>query len=245
MAYIRTSIVDGVGMVVLNHPQRRNALNRDLVGELIAAITAIEADPAARAILITGAGTAFCAGADLNVLQGAGERELRDVYEGFLRVGRAGLPTLAAVNGPAVGAGMNLALACDLRLAGESARFDARFLRLGLHPGGGHTWMLRRAVGPSAASAILLFGEVLDGPGAVAAGLAWRCLPDAELLPAAIQLAARLATVPRELVVRTKATLAAMATVAEHAEAVEIELGHQLWSMAGSRFGAGGHDNAN
>src|SRR5207253_5114344 len=73
-----------------------------------------------------------------------GQPGLRSVYEGFLRVARSSLPTVAAVNGAAVGAGMNLALACDVRLAGRSARFDTRFLKLGLHPGGGHTWMLRR-----------------------------------------------------------------------------------------------------
>ena len=76
---------------------------------------------------------------------------------------RSPLPTVAAVNGPAVGAGMNLALACDVRIAGASARFDTRFLRIGLHPGGGHAWMLDRAVGPQAAAAMVLFGARLDG----------------------------------------------------------------------------------
>ena len=80
------------------------------------------------------------------------------IYEGFLRVLRSPLPTIAAVNGPAVGAGMNLALACDVRLAGASARFDTRFVKIGLHPGGGHVWMLERAVGPQAAAAMVLFG---------------------------------------------------------------------------------------
>src|SRR4029453_11341326 len=85
------------------------------------------------------------------------------IYEGFLRVGRSPLPTIAAVNGAAVGAGVNLALACDVILAGESARFDTRFIDLGLHPGGGHTWMLQRRIGSQAAAALVLFGRVLDG----------------------------------------------------------------------------------
>src|SRR5690606_30490026 len=110
-------------------------------------------------------------------------------YEGFLRVARCPLPTIAAVNGPAVGAGMNLALACDVRLAGQSARFDTRFLQLGVHPGGGHTWMMRNAVGPQAAAAMVLFGEVLDGAEAERCGLAWRCVADDELVDTAFTMA--------------------------------------------------------
>src|SRR4029077_10230195 len=85
------------------------------------------------------------------------------VYDAFLRVLRSSLPTIAAVDGPAVGAGFNLALACDLRVVGPRARFDSRFLRIGLHPGGGHLWMLERAVGPQAAAAIVLFAQAIDG----------------------------------------------------------------------------------
>ena len=87
------------------------------------------------------------------------------IYEGFLRIARSPLPTLAAVNGAAVGAGMNLALGCDVRMAAARARFDTRFLQIGLHPGGGHTWMQRRIVGPQAAMAAVVFGQVLDGAG--------------------------------------------------------------------------------
>src|SRR5690606_10735426 len=138
----------------------------------------LESDGTTRAVVLTGSGSAFCAGADLTQLGEAREEGLLRIYEGFLRVARSPLPTVAAVNGPAVGAGMNLALACDLRVAGTSARFDTRFVDLGIHPGGGHTWMLRRLVGPQTAAAMLLFGERLDGPAAEAAGLVWRCVPD-------------------------------------------------------------------
>src|SRR5205823_197881 len=109
---------------------------------------------------------------------------LRSVYEGFLRVARSPLPTVAAVNGAAVGAGMNLALCCDVRIAGRSARFDTRFLKLGLHPGGGHTWMLQRAIGPQGAAAMVLFGDVLNGEAAEKCGLVWRCVDDDALLDA-------------------------------------------------------------
>ncbi len=151
---------------------------------------------------------------------------------------RSPLPTLAAVNGPAVGAGMNLALACDVRLAGASARFDTRFLQLGIHPGGGHTWMLERAVGPSAAAAMVLFGQVVDGARAEQIGLAWRCVPDHDLLDEAMTMAGRAAAAPRELVRRTKETLADMAAIGDHDAAVERELTVQLWSMDTPEFKA-------
>ena len=141
------------------------------------------------------------------------------------------LPTIAAVNGAAVGAGANLALACDVILAGRSARFDTRFLRLGLHPGGGHTWMLRRRVGPQAAAALVLFGEVVDGAEAERIGLAWRCVADDDLLDAARELAATAASGPRDLVVRMKATLADVAAIDAHDDAVERELDDQVWSL--------------
>src|SRR5690606_13918880 len=184
-----------------------NALTLDLVGEIVAAFDALEADPDVGAVVITGAAPAFCAGADLSHL-GASRREgLMRIYEGFLRVGRSPLPTIAAVNGAAVGAGMNLALVCDVILAGTSARFDTRFLQLGIHPGGGHTWMLQQRVGPQTAAAMVLFGKVLDGPAARDAGLAWDCVPDDELVDAARALAAVAAAGPPELVRRIKQTM--------------------------------------
>ncbi|MEV0729931.1 enoyl-CoA hydratase [Polymorphospora sp. NPDC050346] len=244
MPEVQTSVTDGVATITLNRPDRRNALTHELVDEFVAAIDTVEADPATRAIVVTGAGSAFCAGADLGALHGADEATLRGIYASFLRVSRITLPTIAAVNGPAVGAGMNLALACDVRIAAGSARFDARFLRVGLHPGGGHGWLLRRAVGPSAAAAIVLFGEVLDGARAEAVGLAWRCVADAEVVAYSTALAARLAGTPRELLTRTKATLAGTAAVRDHAEAVELELDQQLWSLGQSRFAAGSTGSA-
>jgi len=231
MTELETAIADGVAVVTLAAPRRRNALTVPLGDELVAAFDAIEADPSVGAVVVTGEPPAFCAGADLSHL-GASRRDgLRRIYEGFLRVGRSPLPTVAAVNGAAVGAGVNLALACDLIVTGRSARIDTRFLQLGLHPGGGHTWMLRRRVGPQAAAAMVLFGEVLDGDAAERVGLAWRCVPDDELAGAARELAAVAAAAPRELVTRIKATLADMATVTTHDEAVDRELDPQVWSI--------------
>ncbi|CAN5176817.1 enoyl-CoA hydratase [soil metagenome] len=233
---VRSEITEGVGVVTLDAPERRNAFALGMCTETAEVLDALEADPAVGALVVTGAGSAFCAGADLSHL-GSSQREgLLAIYEGFLRFARCPLPTIAAVNGPAVGAGMNLALACDVRLAAASARFDTRFLQLGIHPGGGHTWMMRRIVGPQATAATVLFGEVLNGAEAERSGLAWRCVPDEELLPLAIELGARAATAPRELVTRAKATIADMAQVIDHEAAVLRELGDQVWSVTQPAF---------
>src|SRR5438067_6700260 len=168
-----------------------------MVDEIVSAFDALEADGSLGAVVVTGAPPAFCAGADLSHLGEAGRGSegggLRSVYEGFLRVQRSPLPTVAAVNGPAVGAGVNLALACDVRIAGRSGRFDTRFLQLGLHPGGGHTWMMNRLLGPQGAAATVIFGDVLDGQAAERHGLASRCVDDGELLSDALAFAAKAA----------------------------------------------------
>ncbi|MGI8755386.1 MAG: enoyl-CoA hydratase [Acidimicrobiales bacterium] len=233
---VRSEVIGGVGVVTLAAPHRRNAFDLAMCGEIVATLDALEADDTVGALVVTGEGTAFCAGADLSQLGDSQRDGLLDIYEGFLRFARSPLPTVAAVNGAAVGAGMNLALACDVRVAAESARFDTRFLQLGIHPGGGHTWMLRSAVGPQAAAAMVLLGEVLSGAEAERHGLAWRCVPDADLLPIALELAGRAAAAPRELVARTKATLADVALIADHDTAVQRELTDQLWSVTQPAF---------
>jgi enoyl-CoA hydratase len=240
MPLVRTAIVDGVATVTLDDPDRRNALTLPMTTELVDTFDELEADPAVGAVIVTGEPPAFCAGADLSHLssssEGGAESGLRAIYEGFLRIGRSPLPTIAAVNGAAVGAGMNLALVCDIRLAAPRARFDTRFLQLGLHPGGGHTWMFRRIAGPQAVAATVLFGEVLDGAEAERVGLVWRCVPEDELLDAARTMAERAEAAPNELVARTKATIAAMADVADHPAAVDRELEPQVWSMEQPAF---------
>ncbi|MBA3288884.1 MAG: enoyl-CoA hydratase [Acidimicrobiia bacterium] len=230
MALVQTSIVDGVATLTLDNPAGRNTLTAAMVGDIVDAMDVFEADDAVGALVVTGAPPAFCAGADLGNLAEADGTSLGRIYEGFLRIARSPLPTIAAVNGAAVGAGMNLALGCDVRLAARRARFDTRFLQIGLHPGGGHTWMLGRIVGPQATMAAVVFGEVLDGAEAERIGLAYRCVDDEELLAAAQAMAARAAAAPRELTLVTKATIQAMAGVAEHPEAVARELEPQLWS---------------
>ena len=221
---------DGVGTITLNNPGERNTLTAPMVAEIIAAMDDIEADESMGAVVVTGAAPAFCAGANLGNLAEATGDSLKNIYEGFLRIAYSPLPTLAAVNGAAVGAGMNLALGCDVRVAARRAKFDTRFLQIGIHPGGGHTWMLRRIAGPQAAMATVIFGDILDGAEAERIGLAWKCVDDDQLLNVAHEMAARAASRPRELLKVTKRTIQDMAHVSEHPAAVERELDPQVWS---------------
>jgi enoyl-CoA hydratase len=231
---------DRVAVLTLDDPERRNALSLELVGEIVAAVESIEADDAVGAVVVTGAPPAFCSGADLSGLRamsgGEGDRErdpdeVHDIYDGFLAIRGCSLPTIAAVNGPAVGAGFNLALACDVRFVCPSARLDARFAKIGLHPGGGHTWLLERAVGPQAAAAIDLFGERVEGRRAVEIGLAWRCVPDEQLVEASVEYAAGAAGVERELARAIKATMREVPWMTSYDQAVETELTRQRWSF--------------
>jgi enoyl-CoA hydratase len=234
---ITLEVADRVAVMTLNDPDRRNVVSNALNDAVLAAMDELEARSDVGALIVTGAGSAFCAGADLEDLANCdSEEKLRTIYSGFLRLAGSSLPTVAAVNGPAVGAGLNLALACDVILAGASARFDTRFLQIGLHPGGGNTWRLRRITDLQSTMAMVLFGEVIDGPRAAEIGLAWRCVPDADLLAEAQTLAARAAAGPPELVRRMKATILGMDAVTNSEDAVSAEIGPQLWSLGEPAF---------
>jgi enoyl-CoA hydratase len=230
MSLVTVDISERVATLTLNNPAERNTLTAPMVDEIVAAMDAIEADDGVGAVVVTGAAPAFCAGANLGNLAEATDESLGRIYEGFLRIARSPLPTLAAVNGAAVGAGMNLALGCDVRIAARRARFDTRFLQIGIHPGGGHTWMLRRIVGPQATFAAVVFGEVMDGAEAERVGLVHRCVDDDLLLETAQAMVARAADAPRALAISVKATIQAMADIDDHPAAVQAELVPQVWS---------------
>jgi len=232
---------DRVALITINDPDRRNAVTTEISAALRTAIEAAEDDPDVHAVIVTGAGKAFCAGADLSALGAATEDGLRAIYDGFLALADCSLPTIAAVNGPAVGAGLNLALAADVRIAGPAALFDPRFQKLGIHPGGGATWMLQRAVGPQVARASLLFGIRFDAQAAVEHGLALRVADDP--VAAARELAAGPASAPRAVVVATKASMRATANpgtvdVDQHRIAVDVEIGPQAVSIESPEFAA-------
>jgi enoyl-CoA hydratase len=230
----------GVALVTLNDPARRNILTAPLVHAIAAAMDQAEDDDATRCIVLTGAGSAFCAGAELATLRGAADGafdEVETVYQGFLRVRDSPLPIIAAVNGPAVGAGFNLALACDVRLASASASFDTRFAALRLHPGGGHAWMLARAVGQQRATLACLFGETWDAAAALDAGLVAAVIDDsAGLVDAAVALGQRLAGQEKVFVQRLVATLRAALSTTEHADALAQETAAQRWSATRPAF---------
>lgn len=236
---VLTQIDNNVALITVNDPDRRNAVTFEMSAGLRAAIESVEANPDVHAVIVTGAGKAFCAGADLTALGAATEDGLRKIYDGFLAVAHCSLPTIAAVNGAAVGAGLNLALAADVRIAGPAALFDSRFQKLGIHPGGGATWMLQRAVGPQVARAALLFGMRFDAEAAVRHGLALSIAGDP--VGAARELAAGPAAAPREVVIATKASMRATANPGvidsdQHRIAVDTELGPQAASIESPEF---------
>jgi enoyl-CoA hydratase len=232
---VRIEVSDRVAVLTVSNPERRNAMNLELSGKLVAALQRCTADEGVGAVVITGEDPAFCAGGDLNELADADPVVLRRVYAGFLAVAECPLPTVAAVNGAAVGAGLNLALACDVRLAGPRARFDARFLPLGLHPGGGYTWMAQRVLGYQRAAALTLFGEVVDAAEAARIGLVHRVVDD--VLPAAVELAGRAAGHPRDLAIATKSTMRLTAAMTTQEQATEVEVRAQAASVRSAEFG--------
>jgi enoyl-CoA hydratase len=240
MALIETEVRDRVGILTLNDPDKRNAITLAMNDEIAAVLDDWETNDDIGAMVVTGEGKGFCAGADLDdLLADQGEEGMKKIYEGFLRIAHTSLPTIAAVNGAAVGAGFNLVLACDIVLAArERARFDSRFLQIALHPGGGHTWRLRSIVGRQTTMAMVLFGEVVHAEQAKELGIVWKVVDDASLVDDAVALAAVAAGQGKELNARTKASILTLDTVSESDAAVDHELWPQLWSMDQGDFRA-------
>jgi enoyl-CoA hydratase len=225
---VRAVVEDGLGLLRLDDPAHRNALSKRLSDDLEYQVRHV-LDEGARAIVLAAEPPVFCAGGSLDGLL-SGAVPLEQMFGGLLAVASAPVPTIAAVGGPAIGAGLSLALSCDVILASASARFDSRFLDIGMHPGGAHLWRLRQRVGNQGTAAMVLFGEVLTGPEAAAVGLAWRCVEDADLQGAAMNLARRAASRSPELVARTKRTIRS-AGGSDVDAAFGEELEAQRWSM--------------
>src|ERR671930_1324298 len=198
-------VKDGVATLTLNRPERLNALGDTLREDLLDAITRTAADPDVRVLIVTGAGKAFCAGGDVKAMNEAKEagreRPLLDKIapsrdRTLLAMRDAPQPIIAAVNGAAAGAGMNLALGCDIRLASTAAKFSQAFVKRGLHPDWGGTYFLPRAVGMARAAELIFTGDVVDAAEALRIGLVSQVLPPEELLPAAQTLARAIAAGP-------------------------------------------------
>ncbi|MDG1818622.1 MAG: enoyl-CoA hydratase [Porticoccaceae bacterium] len=231
MSNVLFEIRDNAALIRLNNPDKRNMLTQEVCAQIVDSVAQAEADPEVKALIVTGSGRAFCAGGQLSDLT-PNQQVLENIYSGFLSVANCSLPTIAAVNGPAVGAGFNLAVGCDVRIVTPEARFEPRFFGLGLHPGGGNTWMLQQIANWNTAAGMLLFSQSLTGLEAVEKGLAWNCVEGESLIDQAFEFTANIRDLPKELLLRTKRTLReAAATKSNHQEILALETAQQLWSI--------------
>lgn len=209
---IRTTFADGIARITLDRPDRLNSFTDAMHAEMRAALDAIDADVAARVLVLTGAGRGFCAGQDLadeSVAAGTGAPDLGAAIEKnykplVLRLQNLRMPTICAVNGVAAGAGVSIALACDLVIAAQSASFVQAFSKIGLIPDTGGTWFLPHRIGLARALGLALLAEKLPAERAAQWGLIWDCVADDQLAAAADAIAVRFAQAPTRALVRTR-----------------------------------------
>lgn len=239
MADIHLDADGAVAVITVDNPERKNAMTPAMGARMLEVCDEVDRRPELGAAVLRGAGGGFCSGADTTLwteeMQVAGAESwdsLSAVYDAFRRVGQLQVPVVAAVRGAAVGAGANLMLAADLRIVGEDARLIAGFLRIGLHPGGGFFTIANRSAGREATAAFGLFGEQLSGRDAARIGLTWEALPDEQVEPRALELAARAGHDPllaRRAVATFRKELGPPGVSWENA--LEIERGVQMWSL--------------
>lgn len=237
---ISVSVEAGVATLTLQAPERRNALTPAMAVAMADACEKLDRDSSVGVTIILGSGGSFCAGADRSTLADVGRDPARDeayraldsVYQAFGRVGRLLMPTIAAVRGVAVGAGVNLLLATDLRIVAQDARIIPGFARIGLHPGGGHFTLLNRLAGRETAAALGLFGQEISGKRAVDVGIAWEALPDEDVEPRARELAEIVALDPELARRATRSFRTELGPPAVSWDAaLELERGVQMWSL--------------
>ncbi len=208
---VLVDISDHVATVTLNRPQKLNALDGETMDALVPIIEGLAEDNEVRCVLVTGAGRAFCAGGDIGGMA-SGEAlseespvtRLRHLEETSRLLHEMPKPTIAMVNGPAAGAGLSIALACDIRIAGESARFTTAFVRIGFSGDFGGTWMLQRLMGPAKARELYFTGDLIDAREAERIGLVNRTVPDDQLASETRALAERMAKGPPIALARMK-----------------------------------------
>ncbi|MEO7069279.1 MAG: enoyl-CoA hydratase/isomerase family protein [Nostocoides sp.] len=239
---VRLEVSDGTAWVTLDGPDTRNALDAAASQDLMAVCRTIDDDSTIGVAVLTGAGGAFCSGADTTVLAGLRDAAPHTAYEGldelyraFIRVGSLTVPTVAAVDGPAVGAGLNLALATDLRILTERALLVSGFARVGIHPGGGHLHLLARAGGAGLAASSGVFARPITAHEALTSGVAADVVSPERLHETVTRAVAHLAADP-PLARALAATL--RRTVLDNAvwdRAIEVERARQLWSLSRSR----------
>jgi len=214
---IQYAVNDGIAILTLNRPDKLNSFTQAMHLEVRAALNALQEDPTVRVLVLTGAGRGFCAGQDLGdraVAPGAKPADLGDSVEQFyaplvMTLRSLPMPVICAVNGVAAGAGANLALACDIVIAAQSASFIEAFCRLGLIPDTGGTWHLPRLVGMARATGLAMLGDKLSAEKAEQWGLIWRCVPDADLMTEVMAMATHFSTAPTKGLAFTKKALQA------------------------------------
>ena len=205
-AWILEACEDEIVTLTFNDQAHLNAMTQPMGEAFRDCIQRLKDDAAVRAVVITGSGSAFSAGGDLDMIEGLAQQArrgdarasiqafMRSFYELFLSLRTLPVPTLAAINGHAIGAGLGVALACDIRYVAREAKLGLNFTKLGLHPGMGVSWTLPRLIGPSLAAELLYTSRTVTGEEAAALGLASRYLPAAEVLPATLKVAREIAS---------------------------------------------------
>lgn len=233
MSLIESTTTGHVATITLNRPDKLNAFTGTMREDLLAALRACDADEQVRVLVITGAGRAFCAGGDVEYMAGlqksgdvASFRKLLDAgRDVILQIATMAKPVIASINGVAAGAGCNLALACDYRIAAENAKLSESFVKIGLHPDWGGTWLLPRLVGRSRAAEILMTGRMVEAAEAVAFGMIDRVV--ANLAEETETLAATIAAAPPLAIAGIKRALNASERNDLRAQ-IELESEHQL-----------------
>jgi enoyl-CoA hydratase/carnithine racemase len=207
---------DGVAQITLNRPERGNGVVPEMAADLIHALNGLEADTSVRILVLTGAGKQFCAGADLVEFQKYLLDDHADAQEPYnarvlwpvtQRLVSSRLPAIAAINGGATAGGLDLALACDIRIASSTAKLGESYIKLGLNPGNGGTYFLPRLIGSGMAAELALTGDIVDAERGLAIGLVNQVVAPEQLMSVSIALAARIAERPRLAIEATKQQL--------------------------------------
>lgn len=209
-------VADGVVLVTLNRPAQANGVVPELARDLLAILNALDADLSVRAMILTGAGRHFCAGADLHAMKSYLDDELlveeepynaRVLFPVTQRLAALRMPTIAALNGSATAGGLDLALACDIRIAAKSAKFGETYVKAGLAPGNGGAYFLPRLVGSGLAAELAFTGDIVSPERALEIGLVNSVVDDADLMSSATELASKIASRPRRALEATKQLL--------------------------------------
>ena len=240
MARVDLEVRDGVAVVTLHNPPVRNAITEDMAASVVALCDQVDADTSVGAMILTGANEDFCTGADTKEWEPtkrdpahpARVRASDLMYGSFQRVGAITVPTISAIKGWAIGAGLNLAMSTDVRVVADDARLRSGFIQAGISPGGGHFSLIGRTSSRDVGAALGLFGQDLSGTEAARIGFAWRAVPSEDLLELALDMGRQAAKDPElsRRVVQTFRNEFGPPTLPWDV-AVELERGAQMWSF--------------